>query len=171
MIRNGEKISLNSNYNSGGVAFMKGFAMVATFFGALFFLVAYVYKSPVHGLILFGLCVFVGLVVLATGMSRGTGQVQGSSILFKNLMSGKKYAINPKDMTRITLSKADTGYGISSIIGASQRIKRTTVEFRSGQKTVTLEFHNTKHWQFGSDISIADVLWIARDEAQKQSSM
>jgi len=141
---------------------------VAFFFGVLLFFVAYFFGSLSHGLVLFSIAAVFGVFILSSGMMRGTGMVYGEWIHLRNLMTGKKYKIRPTDITHISLKKADTGYGFSRLISAGQRIKCTTVTFKVRNKAVTLEFFNNKHWQFGDEIAIADVFWIARDEARKK---
>ena len=80
-------------------------------------------------------------------------------------MSGARYEVRLEDISNISLVPHKTGYGFSSLLGESMKIMKTTVTFKLDNKQKTLVLFNTKNWPYGREISVADIIWTAREEA------
>lgn len=171
MLRRGDTIALKSEYATLSVGFIKAFAIVCGlggfFINALMF-VAVGKVNLVEGVVPIAIGVAFAVMVLGTGMNRAVGEIKGDDITLKNLMTGRKYKIRLDAITKISINSADTGYGFGRIYGSSQKLMQTSVTFKAGGKERTLVLFNNKKWQFGADLSVADVIWLAREEVYRK---
>ena len=172
-LKKGEKIHLASDFTSNSIEVHYllgiGFPLAGAFF---YFIIAFAgpgSDSNTAGFVLLALFCFFGGIFFVIGLNKSEAVIKGEMIYFKSLMLGVRYEVRLEDISDISLVPHKTGYGFSAIIGESMNIMKTTVTFQYGNKQKALVLFNTKNWPYGREISVADVIWTARDEAYLKS--